>query len=192
MDRRILTRYAGALAAVGVFGYYAFQQNTRVPLIWRFDLGMHELGHMVGYILPVSQTVAFVMGSLTQVLVPLGLGVYFAWGKADRVAGGVCLAWSASNLQDASIYIGDAPYERLQLIGGMHDWAYILGAEQLDRLDRATAYASQTRTLGLFFVVAAVVVIVADLAFEVREPTPLELGSERPKTITTLDWGTFE
>ncbi len=28
---------------------------------------------------------------------------------------------------DVSIYIADAPFQRLPLIGGSHDWAYLLG-----------------------------------------------------------------
>ena len=39
----------------------------------------------------------------------------------------LCLAWAGTSAHEASIYIADAPYERLELIGGYHDWAFVLG-----------------------------------------------------------------
>jgi hypothetical protein len=75
------------------------------------------------------------------------------------VACGICLAWCATTLQDASVYIADAPHQRLQLLkeNTIHDWAYILGAEQFYALDKAHAIATDVR-------VAGVVVLAAGLA----------------------------
>jgi hypothetical protein len=53
------------------------------------------------------------------------------------------------------VYIADAPEGQLPLLGGEHDWAYILGPEQLARLDRAATYATYTRGLGILLALTA-------------------------------------
>ena len=55
-----------------------------------------------------------------------------------------------------SVYVADAPYERLELIGGMHDWAFALGPEGFDVIDRAGAVAAVVSGAGLLMVLAAV------------------------------------
>ncbi len=64
-----------------VFGFYAFVRGTRVPLLRLADLGFHELGHLLTYTLPDVITAA--MGSITRVLVPVGLAVYFLMVRRD-------------------------------------------------------------------------------------------------------------
>ena len=97
--------------------------------------------------IPLGQVVHFIAGSLTQMLVPLGLAVYFWVSQRDRLATGLLLGWAASSFQDVSVYIADAPYQRLQLIGGRHDWAFLLGRWRL--VDQAEAVASMVWLVGL-------------------------------------------
>ena len=95
------------------------------------------------------------MGSITQVAIPLAIAAHFAW-RRELVSAMLCLAWAGTSARDASVYIADAPYERLELIGGIHDWAYALGPEGFDALDRAAVLASVVHGAGLAMVVAAV------------------------------------
>ena len=103
----------------------AFIAGRRLPVLGLVDLGFHELGHLVAG--PLGLVPQFLAGSTTQVMVPLGLGAYFWLSQRDEVASGLMLGWAATAAQDASVYIADAPYQRLQLIGGHHDWAFLLG-----------------------------------------------------------------
>jgi hypothetical protein len=54
------------------------------------------------------------------------------------------------------VYIADAPYERLELIGGEHDWAFVLG--ELGRVEQAATIASIVRGAGVLVLGAAVVI----------------------------------
>jgi hypothetical protein len=139
-------------------------RGHRVPLLSGVDLGFHELGHMVCYILdaflPWPQIVTAAAGSGFQVGVPLGLAAYFLAVRHDRVGGALCLAWAATDALDVARYIADAPYQDLQLIGGQHDWAYILGPEQLDRLQDAGHLAGIVTGAGWVLFAGAFVVAV--------------------------------
>jgi hypothetical protein len=146
---------AGALLC-GVMGWFAFKQGRNVPLLGMVDLGFHELGHMLTMWAP--RLLYFAAGSINQVAVPLGLAAYFLWFRRDGVGGGLCLAWAGTSAQNVSVYVADAPYQRLPLIGGMHDWAYILGPEQLDHLSWAAPLATAVKVFGLLLVLAGLAV----------------------------------
>lgn len=160
----------GAIAGVAAclaLGYFAFVKGTRVPLLGGVDLGFHELGHLVTYVFPDVITAA--MGSITQVAVPVGLAVYFLWARKDPVAGGICLAWASTSAQDASVYIADAPYQMLQLIGGEHDWAFVLGPEHLNMLDKAHAIAASVKGFGFLMLLTGITICAASPLIEQRK-----------------------
>ena len=138
-------RYVATFVVIGLVLWFPFGRGARVPLLWAADLGFHELGHLLT--MPFGQTVHFVAGSAAQVLVPLGLATYFWVRQRHHAATGLMLAWAAAAAYDASVYIADAPYQRLPLIGGHHDWAFLLG--RWNALDRAEAVAGTVRLLGL-------------------------------------------
>jgi hypothetical protein len=62
------------------------------------------------------------------------------------LATGLCLAWAGASAADVAVYVADAPYEALPLVGGHHDWAFILG--RLGALDAALAIAAWIRGGG--------------------------------------------
>ncbi|CAN0511728.1 unnamed protein product, partial [Phaeothamnion confervicola] len=128
---------AGALACA-LLGVVSFGGDRRVPILEWIDLAIHESGHVFTYAFP--DLVTAMTGSIAQVAVPLAIAGYFLW-RRELVSGMVCLAWAGTSARDASVYIADAPYERLELIGGMHDWAFALGPGGVDALDRAGAIA---------------------------------------------------
>jgi hypothetical protein len=144
----------GASAGVLVLGWFAFVKGERVPILGMVDLGVHEFGHLLFGWAP--RLVMVLMGNGTQSLLPLVVAVGFAYGRRDWPAAGLCLAWCGTTLQDASVYIADAPVQRLQLLkeNSIHDWAYVLGAEQFYATDKAALIASCVKDAGLALLVA--------------------------------------
>lgn len=145
-------RWAASLLTAGgalVLGYFAFVEGRRVPLFGWVDLGVHEFGHLLFMAAP--DLVAAMMGNGLQTLLPLLAALGFALGRGDWPAAGFCLAWAGTTLQDASVYIADAPLQDIPLLfaGTTHDWAYILGPQQFDALDRAGEIAASVRGAGI-------------------------------------------
>jgi hypothetical protein len=162
-------KYGAALAAAAVFGWFAFVRHVRVPLLSAADLGFHELGHLITYVIPVPEVVVAMAGSIMQIGVPLGAAAYFWFRRRDEPATAFLLAWAATSAQDVSVYIADAPYQRLQLIGGEHDWAWALGPRGFDVVDSAGAIAGAVEWTGFVFLVAAVALCVNGLIRPWRE-----------------------
>lgn len=82
---------------------------------------------------------------------PAGLAAYFGLWRRDPIGAAVCLAWAGTAARDASVYIADAPFERLELIGGDHDWAFLLHGA--DHLDWAAPLATVVWTGGLVLLI---------------------------------------
>lgn len=174
------------MAAAGaclVLGWFAFVRGTRVPLLSLADLGFHELGHLVTSFLP--EVVNYGAGSFFQIAVPLGLATYFVLRRRDLAAGAVCLAWAATNAQDASVYIADAPFEQLELIGGDHDWATILGPDHFDALSSAHTLAAAVKGFGLVLLLLGLAICFAGPWLDARL-NPLQPRRLQP-TLET--WG---
>jgi len=150
-----LWKYVVGVAVTLAMGAIAFVQDQPVPLLEYVNLGIHELGHLVAILLPPA--VMAMMGSIAQVAVPLGIAVYFL-AHGERLGAGLCLAWAGTSARDVAVYIADAPYQRLQLIGGEHDWARILGPSHCNCIERAGDYASYVRGAGFVFVLLGVLV----------------------------------
>jgi hypothetical protein len=136
---------AGA-AAIAAMWWVAFENGDRIPILTYVNLGFHEFGHFLTY--AFSDLVTALMGSIAQVAVPLALAVYFFLFRDDWLAAGLCLAWGATSAVEVAIYVADAPFEELQLIGGSHDWAFILGPDGYDAIDRAGPLADTIRDVA--------------------------------------------
>ncbi len=131
------------------------------------DLGFHELGHLLGYALP-WELVTAALGSIAQIVVPLGLSAYFFFLRHERVSAAVCLAWTATSAWGVHAYIADAPFERLALIGGDHDWAFIL--HDLDQMGAAAGLARLVWLFGLLCLGAGLALCGADWLDTHRDP----------------------
>ena len=142
-----------------VLGWVAFIRGSRVPVLGLVDLGFHELGHLVTYVLPDVLTA--LMGSVAQVAVPLGLAAYFAVHHRDPLGTGLCLAWAGTSARDVSVYVADAPFQALDLIGDTHDWAFVLGRWGL--IDQAGAVAAVVRTFGALLLLTGLALCLAGL-----------------------------
>jgi hypothetical protein len=153
LPSRALWRDLGGALACLALGVLGFSGDGRVPLLAWINLAVHEFGHLVTYPLPSLVTAS--MGSIAQVALPLAVAAYFLH-RRELVSAMVCLAWAGTSAHEASVYIADAPYERLELIGGYHDWAFVLGPEGLDALDRAGQVAGVVNAAGVALVAIAV------------------------------------
>jgi hypothetical protein len=163
MNWRALIKPAAAAVVATILVWIAFGMDQRVPLLAMFDLGIHELGHLV--FRPFGIVMSFLMGSGLQILVPFGLATYFWVWQKDRVSAGLLMAWGATSMQDVSVYIADAPYRSLQLIGGTHDWWWLLG--RWGRIDQAEGIADTVWMAGLLLGLAAIGLILVPVARQV-------------------------
>jgi hypothetical protein len=147
------------LAAVLVVGalWWAFLQGTRVPLLGMVDLAVHEAGHVLFLWAPADVMLA--MGNGFQALMPLLFAGAFVVKHRDLAGGAAALAWAASSLQDASVYIADAPVRNLPLLGpeSSHDWWQLLGGHGW--LDAADGLSRVVWLAGLVVWLLAVVVL---------------------------------
>lgn len=150
-------RYVAAAALAAIIGWCAFAANREVPLLDQFDLGMHELGHLLAAFMP--RMVMFLAGSLLQIAVPLGLAWYFGMVRSDPAGGGFCLAWAGASAWDVSVYVADAPIQALPLIGGgQHDWAYLLGPKGWNAIHMADEVAGFIEYSGIVFTAMGIAV----------------------------------
>lgn len=147
MDRSTL-KYGLTMLGCATIAFFPFIRGTRIPLLGWFDFGMHELGHLL--FAWAGETIHFVAGSLVQVLVPTALTGYFWWTRRNPAAVALMVSWIGANLWDVSVYIADAPFERLSLVGGDHDWAFIL--HKYDAMDLAPGLAAGVRWAGVLVV----------------------------------------
>ncbi|NNL13683.1 MAG: hypothetical protein HKO82_08365 [Acidimicrobiia bacterium] len=186
MDWRAHVKVSIATLAGVALLWVAFVLGRRVPLLSMFDLGIHELGHLITR--PFGMVVSFVMGSGLQILVPFGLAGYFWFWQRDRVSTGLLMCWGATAMQDVSVYIADAPYRSLQLIGGTHDWWWLLSRRA--HLDWADELSRGVWVAGLLLGLAGLGIIVAGPIREwwtaagrgpaIRVPGPVAVRRPRP------------
>jgi len=181
-------RTTAAASAAALIGAIAFVWEREVPLLDGFDLAVHETGHMLTAFMP--EMVMFMAGSVAQVAVPLALAVYFLVDGRDRAAAVFCFAWAGTSARDVSVYAADAVAESLPLIGGgQHDWAYILGRNGFDVLDRTSEVAGFIAALGALMVLGGLALAGATIARRVqaqRRTTeePEMALPERPLTVS--------
>ena len=154
MERR---HFAAIFAAVmcGVIGFFPIT-GREVPLLDLFDLGIHELGHMLA--IPFGRFIHTLAGSVVQIAVPAGLAAYFWFGRRDAIGAGFCTAWAGTSAYDVAVYVADAPFQNLPLIGGYHDWAYLLGPGELDALAAAGTIATAIRVGGAIAIGAGILI----------------------------------
>ena len=108
------------------------------------NIPFHEAGHLL--FSPLGEFMAYLGGTLMQVLVPAVCAVAFL-RSGDRFGASVALWWAGQSLIDAAPYINDARVRELMLIGGVtgrevpegHDWYVLLGKLGLLKQDRVIA-----------------------------------------------------
>jgi hypothetical protein len=139
--------------------WIGFEEGDRIPLVAYVNLGIHEFGHLLTY--GFSDLLTALAGSVAQLAVPLALAVYFFLFRDDWMAAGLCLAWGATSALEVALYVADAPFEDLQLIGGSHDWAFILGPDGYDAIEKAQPLADRIRSFASVAIGAGLLLCVA-------------------------------
>jgi len=162
ISRRPTYALAGALLLI--LGYFPFVRGGRVPILGMVDLAIHEAGHV--FFMWAPNGIMLAMGNGFQALVPLVFAAAFMLQHRDLAGAAIGFAWCASALQDAHVYIADAPYRILPLLGpeDFHDWWQLLGRNGL--LDRADELARVVLVLGYVMYVVALVVFVVGLRWD--------------------------
>lgn len=88
------------------------------------NLVIHEAGHIL--FMPLGQTLHILGGTILQLLTPIAFAIYF-WRQQQKAEAGLCGIWLAESMMYSAVYIGDARFQRLPLIGGgEHDWHRLL------------------------------------------------------------------
>ena len=171
-----------ALAAVGAMGLICFENGHRIPVLTYVNLGIHELGHMLTY--AFSDIANALAGSVAQVGVPLALAVYFFIARSDWIAAGLCLAWAATSSLEVALYVADAPTKELELIGGSHDWAFILGPDGYGALDRAAPLADSIRSGAWIALISGGALCLAS-AFRTRPQADAAASASRATAVSS-------
>ncbi len=112
------------------------------------DLLIHEPGHLLFSLF--GQFIQFLGGTLMQILLPLAIAVIFFFNRQKYWAQ-IFLFWLGHNLINISVYVDDANKMKLHIIGGAHDWNWILNKIGL------IEYAEE---IGIFFVVVAIMTFI--------------------------------
>jgi len=151
----ILLAYLSYLAYFLTFNYDPTSAAYRPPFfLWVTDwmnLYIHEAGHLFFSIF--GRWVYFLGGSLFQCLVPLALLIVM-W-RQNRSYAYLSGFWLAENMINVSVYIRDAPYLRLPLIGKglIHDWNWLLSGN----LESAEPIADVVFFLGIVLCISAII-----------------------------------
>ncbi len=156
--------YALAAFVVLCVLWWSFLRGVRVPILGFVDLAVHEAGHVFFFWAPTDVMLA--MGNGFQTLVPLVFTVAFVVRHRDLAGGAATLAWAASSLQDASVYIADAPVRLLPLLGPetSHDWWQLLGRHGW--LGAADELSRVVWLIGLLTWLLAVAVLVVGVRWD--------------------------
>jgi hypothetical protein len=168
----------GALVLVGIWGYFGFIRNAEVPVLMFLDIAVHEVGHKV--FSPFGETAMLMMGSGSQMLFPLIVGLIFGLWKRDLIAWGICWAWSANAFADSARYMADATQGQLALMGAgpdaLGDWERIFGPEHWDKLYLADRWAHNVRTWGALIWCAALGLTLGGIIWNAKKLRDAERG----------------
>jgi len=168
------------VCALAALAWFLFDPQP-VPILSSAALGFHELGHLLAWLLPpVGQALA---GSIVQLGVPLALAAYFAIRHEGLHASGAMLAWAGLVARDVGSYVADAPFQRLPLAFGEHDWAFILGPQGWGRMDLAASMGASLWWFGLLCILVGGSLAVIELVRTVRWERHRVAEMERLRTL---------
>ena len=122
------------------------------------NLIFHEAGHV--FFSPFGDFMQYLGGSLMQVLIPVICAVYF-WLHQQRSGSAVTLFWTGESITNVAIYVADARRMELPLIGGDHDWNYLL--DRLNLLNQADALGRFVFVLGVLAILFSLGLLIGDV-----------------------------
>lgn len=117
------------------------------------NLPFHEAGHL--FFTPFGRTMHFLGGTLTQLLIPFGLVVYFILRRRQPFAAAFCLFWVGENLINIAVYMADARTLAIPLVGGgVHDWNWLFFRFGLLAEPSVNRISTVTHALGVATMIA--------------------------------------
>lgn len=137
---------------LAVWGFVIASHPADQTILHVIILPIHETGHIV--FAPFGEFMGFLGGSLFQILFPLIFAGYFFF-KGDRHGATVPLWFAGVSAVDVVPYIKDAPYGELELIGGEHDWSYLLS--ELTQVHNAEQWGNAVLGFGVLCMLAALI-----------------------------------
>ena len=125
-QRADLVRHILVGVACLLLGWLGVMQGVRIPILSDASYGVHQLGHLMTWFLP--EVYRLMMGSLFQVLLPLGFAGYFLLFHRDLLGVTLMLAWTGLSAGETAAYIADATAPTMVIGPGHieHDWAIAL------------------------------------------------------------------
>ena len=97
--------------------------------------------------------------------------------------------WAATSALEVAIYVADAPTQDLELIGGNHDWAFILGPQGYDAIEKSASLADTIRDCAsVAGVVGFVLCLAAPLKGARRRTQPEETAFTRREMPASSPW----
>ena len=130
----------GKFAITGLMSFFFFYMVIKRNA-WCFldyvNLPFHEFGHILFG--PFGETMQFLGGTISQLMWPFILIIYFLRRK-ELLSASFCLFWFGENFLNISKYIADARAMLLPLVGGgIHDWNVLLSKWGILKYDHAIA-----------------------------------------------------
>lgn len=154
------------MAAI-ILGWLTFLAITRswLPVLDDMNLVFHEAGHAIFVFFP--DVVVVLAGSLFQILLPLGLALAFV-RQRDWLGVLIMTWWGGENMIGVGRYIADARAQNLDLLGGEHDWANLLGrVPNLFPYD--TAIGGGVRNFGIVVMLASISLLILLFVRKIKE-----------------------
>ena len=104
-------------------GIYFLINRGSYTFLDLIDLFIHEPGHLIFGLF--GEFVQFLGGTLMQIILPFGVGLVFLL-KGQKYLSQIFFFWLGHNFINISVYVDDANKMKLRIIGGAHDWNWIL------------------------------------------------------------------
>ena len=136
--------------------FFYFMYCALTPDTWRLfmdgvDLMIHEPGHLI--FMPFGSLTCTAGGTITQLLIPLILVIYFL--NKNLYSGSLVAFWLGQSFINVSVYAKDAVDMKLPLIGGEHDWNFML--TKLNLLSYANFISSLFYFTGFLIILVAAI-----------------------------------
>lgn len=102
---------------------YFFSIRGSYTFLDFIDLLIHEPGHLIFSLF--GRFLQFLGGTMMQIILPLSMAIVF-FIKGSKYWTQIFLFWLGHNFLNISVYVDDANKMRLHIVGGAHDWNWIL------------------------------------------------------------------
>lgn len=147
------------LVITAYLSYYLVFTSTPWTFLDGVNLFIHEAGHLIFAFL--GEDLMLLGGTIVQILVPsIFLGYFFYQQNFFSVF--FCLFWIGNNLINISVYIKDAVYMSLPLVGGgKHDWNLLLTKRGM--LEKSDLIGSIVWFLGVVCILASLVLMIVEI-----------------------------